>query len=162
MLQKSLRVLSLVSLMFLCGFVGGVVGYSQGTGTLPFVSVESTLPEVFGNSSLADIQEFVESDETNLREYDTGFNCVEYAILMARQAHWEGIPAESIRLTFSDGSAHIILAFPTTDAGWIFIDPGTDTVIKPRVGGQIGGRTIQAVDILVCDWKPFIRSSNEY
>ncbi|GAJ10551.1 unnamed protein product, partial [marine sediment metagenome] len=122
----------------------------------PFIQPQTILPPAQVEDCTArDVQAFVKSDDTNLREYDVGFNCVEYALLLARNAHWKGIPARVISLRFEDDTPHMILAFLTGDKGWIFIEPRTDEQVYPNVGKIYGGKRITEMLVLRSQWIPF-------
>lgn len=132
------------------------LGYSDGTGTLPFIShIDTGFPEVVSEASAEDVQDFIENDDTDLTRYGEDINCVEYAWLLARQARWEGLEAWAIGLDFSEDSGHLILGFPTNTGEWIFVNPATDAIIHPRVGGEWEGRTIIEMRILRLVWMPF-------
>jgi hypothetical protein len=88
------------------------------------------------------VDDFVEADETHLEEYDVGFNCVEYALLAARNAHWQGIAATVVRLVFEDGTGHMIIGFPTEDVGWRFLQVEGSVWVYPRVGGMFMDKEI--------------------
>jgi len=151
------RIAVLVIICWISGFGGWTMGFVSATGTLPFVTEEqSVLPEPIAPVvSTVELEEFIKDDETNLQEYDVGFNCVEYAFLLARNAHWAGMPAEVIKVEFTNGEEHMILAFPTTDKGWQFIDPKSELFVKPRIGGMMGDLEISGLYILQAEWVPF-------
>lgn len=152
------RVFLVLFLMVSCSFIGYGSGYYKGTGTMPFMpSQASTLPvEAISNVTSNQITEFIEADDTNLAEYGVGFNCVESALLLARSAHWEGIPAEVVRVDFAGGPGHLLLAFAAKNDGWLFVDPQTEAFVIPRVGGELAGKRITGLFILVGEWIPFI------
>ena len=138
-------------LVFLCifalgGFYGYIYGYTEGTGTPPFgPEMVAILPSDIQLTDSAKVVEFVEDDRTNLEKYDVGFNCVEYTFLVARNAHWKGISATPVRLDFGDGSSHMILGFPTVDAGWMFLQVEGKVWISPRVGGMFLNERITGI-----------------
>jgi len=141
-----------VALMF-C-FLGVLGGYSYATGgELPFMQYQSiTPPEQATNVTSNELTTFLESDDTDFNRYDIGFNCVEYALLLEREAQWKGIPAISILIKYEDGSGHIVMAFPIVDKGWIYIEPQTDEEIYPNIGAIIGGKRIAEMYSLTCEW----------
>lgn len=137
---------SIVVLALLSGFFGTLLGFYQGTGTLPFVRGENILPPDVGNVTTSNVVDsFVQDDDTYLNEYGIGFNCAEYAFLMKRNAQWSGVPAEVIELDFNDGTKHLILGFPTSDRGWVFINPEDKIEIHPYVGGMLGSYTVVGI-----------------
>lgn len=148
---RGVFVVFFISVFFM---VGTLYGYQWGTGTFPFGSQGQVAlpPDIALNHTAAEVFEFVEADLTDIKEYGEGFNCVEFALLMAREAHWAGIPAEVVKIDFTDGgTSHMILGFPTIN-GWVFVDAQSDLVLSPRVGAQMGGRTISGLFLLTIDW----------
>lgn len=156
MRKKVLLYITLAVMVFCSGSLGAVFGYYQGTGELPFLQPVAILPEVTNSTTtLVDVKGFLERDKTSEIDYGDNFNCVEFALLVARNAHWSGLPADPARLLFQDGSSHMILVFPTKDEGWIFVDPQNDLVIHPRIGSIYSGKRIVEIDTLRCRWIPF-------
>lgn len=151
----------LVGTLILVGIICYSLGQYHATGLFPFEKVEvlGVGPEVQTEITAQDVEAFVESDQVDLQEYGEGFNCMEYGVLLARQAQWEGLPSVTIGVRFEDGEAgHILLAFPTEDEGWIFIEPSTDTQVYPRPGGYLErspGRKISGLYAMVTEWVPF-------
>jgi len=143
-------------MIYISLFVGYNVGYYQGTGTMPFgPKSESVTPPELEASTSEEVEEFVVLDETELEKYDVGFNCVEFALLQARNAHWKGIPATVVRIDFESGASHWILGFPTVDAGWKFFEPQMNDWIYPRVGGMFTDKKIVGVYYLYdFVWRP--------
>ena len=149
------RILNTVMIMlFICILTinGAVYGYFWGTGTLPTFTGDTTQtllpPEVPVSTTPEEVMAFIEDDDTNLNRYEIGFNCVEYAFLMAREAHWQGMPASVIEIAFGEDTGHLILGFPTADGDWILVNPQTDSIIKPRIGGMLGGKMVTGINIL--------------
>ena len=154
---RTQRVLAFFVSVLMSGFLGGLVGYSYATGgEMPFQPTQViALPTQSENYTSEDVEVFMEADNTELNKYDTGFNCVEYALLLARNAHWQGLPAQVISLTYKEGVGHMILAFATEDKGWLFIEPGTGKKIYPKIGQIYGSRRITEMMILQTRWIPF-------
>ena len=150
------RLVLIVLVAFMSGFLGYSYGFYTGTGIPPFTHSEAILlPEVNINVTAQQVSNFVAADDTTLNKYDIGFNCVEYALLLARNAAWAGIPAEVVKVDLEGNTDHIILAFPTEDKGWLFIDPATSIQLNPRVGGMLGDKKIVGLYILRAEWVPF-------
>ena len=160
--QQITRGILMIFVVIMLFMVCTVYGYQWGTGTFPFGSTGQIAlpPEMALNTTAAEVLEFVEADPTDIQEYGEGFNCVEFALLTAREAHWAGIPAEVVKVDFSDGFSHMILGYPTID-GWLFVDAQSDVVMQPRVGSELGGRTITGLYLLGITWTPLEEVNNE-
>jgi hypothetical protein len=152
--QRASLVVVLLVLAFISGYLGYGLGYFKATGTLPNAPSEIVLPVVNSGLQSTEVFDFVTKDTTNSLKYQEGFNCVEFGLLLARNAHWDGIPAEVIKVDFGDAS-HMILGFPTEDRGWIFVDPATDAFVYPRIGGEFAGGIVTNIWILRTEWIPF-------
>lgn len=138
--------LLVLAVLFAGMFAGYVRGYVVGTGTYPFVSeTRSVVPPDVSMAQSSEVDTFVAEDKTSLEQYDVGFNCVEFALLAARNAQWKGIAATVVRLDFSDGTGHMILGFPTEDAGWRFLQVEGGEWVYPHVGGMFGGEKIAGI-----------------
>lgn len=137
---------------------GGLMGYYIGTGTFPMIGQEPivapyVIPETY---TKAEILEFIKQDDTNLVPYGEGFNCVEYAMVLGLKGRWNGIASMIIKVDFANEPfGHILIAYQTSDAGLVFIDPGTDMVVNPRIGSQLVGKTIIGLSVLKSEWIPF-------
>ena len=153
--------IGLVLMVFVSGFLGTMVGYQMGTGTSMFTQGKDTIlpPEQETDTTTEQVIKFVENKETDLDKYSQGYNCVESALLLARSAEWEGFPVLAVRIDFkaSDQPPHMLLAFPVVDnGGWIFIDPLTESEVKPRIGGSLAGSSeIVGMYYLETKWIPF-------
>ena len=146
----------MLGIAFCGGMVGHLYTYYDLTGTFPNTYVEATsipLPNIEEIPTSAEVLSFVEADDTNLNEYDIGFNCVEYVFLMARNARWEGIPAVVTRIDFVVGSPHLILAFPTEER-IMYIDPQLNIEVYPRIGESLGGCKVTGIYFMDINWIP--------
>jgi hypothetical protein len=103
-----------------------------------------------------DVGNFLEDDTTDTQIYGDEFNCVEYALLVARNAQWAGLVVEPCSLVYQDGSRHMIIMFPTVDNGWTFVEPQSDKVINPVPGSMYNGQRVVRIDRLDCQWTPFM------
>ena len=152
--RKIVTAIMVLSIAGLAGLLGWNVGYHEGTGVWPGGEVKAVvLPEVESNVTYAQVVDFVREDGKLLKEYGVGFNCVESALLMARGAHWKGIPAEVVRVRYGQKVDHLLLAVPTSDGEWQYIDPQTGTFMKVIIGGDFMGYKIIGVDILRLSWE---------
>jgi hypothetical protein len=101
---------------------------------------------------------FIESDDTNTIPYEFGFNCVDAAFRLWRNATWNGIGAFLIAIQYTDSPGHMVIAFPTNNKGDIFIEPLSDLEIKLRVGGKYNGLTVRGIYVLSYNFTPFYGS----
>jgi len=154
--QKIVQLISMAMLLYSGVFVGYVYGYVEGTGTMPFgPKGESIVPPELTKTTSNKVVEFVKNDMTDLEQYRHGFNCVEFALLAARNAWWEGVPSVPVRIDFEGGGSHLILGFPTEDKGWMMLNPEGDLFIKPRVGGKFLDKRIMGIFYLHdLVWRP--------
>ena len=162
--QKVRTAIAVLLLVWGSGLLGGVSGYYAGTGELPpiFSSKPVAILPPMPNTSttLVDVGHFLEEDATSDKVYEEGFNCVEYALLVARNAQWFGLAAEACSIVYEDGSRHMIVMFPTEDNGWTFIEPQSDKVITPVPGSMYNGNRVLRIDRLDMQWVPFLEASN--
>ena len=97
------------------------------------------------------------ANETSDEEiYKQGFNCVEFGLLMARNAAWHNIEAEVFRTVHESGLQHMVLGFYSSEEGWVFVDPQTDKILDLGLGKIYLGSKVIAIDRLVCNWSQFI------
>lgn len=151
--QKKLTSLLILILMLgstaLMSWIGG---YYSASGSFP--GEEPTIklpPTITVTSTTQDIEEYLESQPVITPEGD--WNCVESALLLERQASWDGINAVAIGLEYDNGAGHLIEGFPTED-GWIFVEPQTNKVINPVVGAIYLGYRIEKMWMLDITWIP--------
>ena len=79
---------------------------------------------------------FVLTDKTNENEYKEGYNCVDFALELWRNAAWAGIECKLIGLDLDHGRYHMIVGFPNEDGLLLLVDPKTDAIMKPVMGKQ--------------------------
>jgi len=152
--EKVVVLIGLAFVVMASGFLGGIAGYVAGTGEYPWVKIIAVLPgNITPETSLIAIGHFLEGEPVADINYGYGYNCVEDAILLARNAIWQGLPAEPARLMFEDGTGHLVLIFPTID-GWVFVDSQRMEVINPVIGGMYMGHRITSIERLVMTWDP--------
>jgi len=151
--------LALLSIGLIAGFNAG---YHEAIGAYPnivpfFIKSESVMPpqEKLSGQTFDSIGDFIADDITDKEPYEEGMNCVDYALVTARNAQWKGISSEIIRLDFESGFSHAMLLFSTVDRGFIFLDPQTDKVFDVfKVGQLYNGRVITGVYVLGYEWLP--------
>ena len=156
--SKQMRFGAMMVLMLFSGILGIMGGYFLGTGTMPFVNPPETIIPTAPQAvvSRAETLDFITSDATNLVEYGEGYNCVEYALVLSLKGRWQGLPAMVIRVDFEGQPLnHLLVAYHTTDGGVIYFDPATDTLVYPRIGGELAGKKITGLYILQSQWIPY-------
>ena len=85
--------------------------------------------------------------------YGQGFNCLDYAWEAMRLLHWNGQIAMIARLDLEPDPDHAVVIIPTTDEGWIFIEPQTGTRIYPTPGGKyVNFADIKDVYVMRLEW----------
>ena len=147
--------ITLAGCSFFSVVIGMILGFHWGTGIWPFTESQVILPPATSNmTTAADVNTFLASDNTSDYEYKEGFNCVESALMAARSAVWQGIPAGVCKLNFQSGVGHMMLIFPTSDQGWVFVEPQSDSVVHPIIGGVYFGERVTGIDILQLSWIP--------
>jgi hypothetical protein len=147
-----------LAILLLASASSYVFGYWQGTGALPgsLFPRASVVPiKITTGQTFSQVSSFVAGDKTNEQIYTEGMNCVDYALLLARNAEWEGLDAVIVRLDFDEGLSHALLMFPTSDRGYVFIEPQTDKEFHPAVGKPFDGRAVTAMWVLTFDWIPY-------
>ena len=161
--QRAFRGVALALMLYICAFMGFAAGFYEGTGTFPFVvRTQAILPPEIDKTTSAQVTEFVEADPTGLEQYRHGFNCVEFALVAARNAWWAGVSAVPVRLDFTDETAHMILGFPTDDQGWMFLNPEGSKWIKLSVGGKFFDKEIDGIYYLYdLVWEPIEWGDNK-
>lgn len=140
-------------LMALIFLMGVSMGFYQGTGSLPNLSMsdKSAYIPPMTIVSLDTVQSALVEDTTNEITYEVGWNCLDYAWTVMRNFQWQGINTSIVSLLFEDNTRHTLLLIPTTD-GWYLIEAQSDAIVKPSIGGSYMGKRITAVDVLVMDW----------
>lgn len=154
--KKQLIILYVVFALIL-GLVVWFGYYYEQTGRYPLSFLnrpESILPPEMHSEEQAyeQVIDFIRSDDTDTIPYEFGFNCVDAAFRIWRNATWEGIIAYPIVIQYNDSSEHMVIAFPTNDRGDVFIEPQNDWQIKLRVGQNYNGRTVRGIYVL--DYTP--------
>jgi hypothetical protein len=138
--------------------MGYMLGVYQTTGTSPFTIERSRtiLPPADPSTVTTDnVQNYLAEEKPTYTEYGVGFNCVESAILAARDAAWKGMQVDIFRLVGEDSLDHMVIGFPMDTGDWIFVEPQTSEIVDIQVGAYYLGDKIVEIDILTLNWKPF-------
>jgi hypothetical protein len=147
-----LLTLCIVGLAFLVGFMAG---FFEATGGLPMgIGRESMAPPSgIAKATLAEIEQTL-APVTQM-EYREGFTCLDFAWEAMRRLHWAGQLAMIARLDLSPDPDHAVLIVPTSDEGWVFIEPQTGERIYPAAGGKYMDFTaIEGVYMMGLNWTP--------
>jgi len=138
-----------ICLALIC-FISFSYGFFIGTGTLPFtIGTKSILPPTMESNVTSEQAEQVIIDSPlDLAPYGEKNNCVEMAFLAARQLWWAGYPATVVKIDFSDGTSHMLVGVPTSDAGWKFLEPQNNSWVNLNVGGMYFSKSITGLYVL--------------
>lgn len=120
--------------------IGKTVYYTQVFDVLNAASGSGAPIRLYENPQAMDpswsqLRSFMLTDDTDKQPYIPDvFVCADFAALLHNRAEAAGIKAAYVSVDFTDGPAHAINAFNTTDRGLVYIDstgPGfTGTAIK--------------------------------
>jgi len=155
--KKQITFLVIFALLF--GLVLYVGIYYEQTGRYPleFLNIPEIVlpPEMHPEEQTCkQVIDFIQSDDTNTIPYGDGFNCVDAAFRIWRNAYWKGIAAYLIVIQYNEPPGHMVIAFPTNDRGDIIIEPQSDLQIRPRVGQYYDGRQVKGIYVFDCDPLP--------
>lgn len=96
--------------------------------------------------------DFVKTDEVNALPYsDPGFQCLDFAFLLAKNAAAAGFPVDIVLMEFDEGPSHAVVMFYTKD-GFMYVEPQTDEIIHPKVGCYYLGEEIVQLRVLRYRW----------
>lgn len=150
-------VLVISGLLLLITLVAGFVAGVDSRPPTPSPSTTLAVPSgPLVRPTYQGVLEFLRLDETNTKEYGEGYNCVEFALELVRKAHWHGYSAECLRVDFIDGVSHMLVVFPTSDSGFVWVEPQTDHVFTPpKVGDTYWGREVSKLEFLRLSWETY-------
>lgn len=81
------------------------------------------------------VMDVIKSDDTNDTVYDERYyNCMDFSWDTMRSLNAQGVEARILVITYSNGSKHAVVIIPTSDKGWVVVEPQSDEVIDPEVG----------------------------
>jgi len=152
---RARKALQVVLVLFCVGWLGYIVGFSSAVGGLSFGTGSESIapPADITKATLAEVTDTIES--VAQMEYREGFNCLDFAWEGMRQLHWAGQLATVARLDLEPGPDHAVLLIPTTDKGWVLIEPQTGKRIYPTAGGKyIDFTSIEGVYVMRLEWTP--------
>jgi len=151
---KAIEYIVIVALIFGVGYTAGFNTATGGfsLGLLPSTSVSP--PNDITRATLAEVEQALEP----LRdmEYGQGWNCLDYAWEAMRRLHWQGQLAMIVQLDLEPDPNHAVLIVPTSDEGYVFIEPQTGKQIYPTIGGKyIDFTTIEGIYLMGITWTSF-------
>lgn len=159
-IKKIARWLSVSASIVIVLAWGFTLGFYVGTGELPQI-VKPDRPETLPipqAQSISTIESFLSNDTTNEIEYDQSyFNCLDYAWTLMRRMNLEGIESRIVKVSFEgDGYSHALVLVPTTDRGWILVEPQDDSEVDIKVGRfylhNMGWIVVKSIEVLDYDW----------
>ena len=165
-LTKKQRIIAsvILGLFVVTVFSFGYYYEATGRNLIPFLNkTEDILPPKMGpeGQMYEQVINLIKSDDTHKIQLEIGFNCVDVAIRIWRNATWEGIRAYPIVIQYNESPGHMIIAFPTKDRGNIFIEPQNDWQVSLRVGQNYNNRKIRGLYVL--DYAPVpLENSPQY
>lgn len=147
-------------------------GYSQGydTGCTQQVETEyneppdiepefSDIADMVGNQNIAsdyhivelknptseEVKDFITRDPTNRNKWvRNAYECRHFATDVCNDARDAGLNCAFVLLCYEKGQ-HAVVAFDTVDRGLVYIEPQTNMVIYPEIGGQSEGKEIKEI-----------------
>ena len=106
----------------------------------------------------SELKKFLKRDDTDEIPYvENSFDCSGYAITLRDRAWRYGMRCAYIEIVFTDGGAHALNAFDTTDEGLIYVDDtGADRIAYIEMGQPYGVILLEAVksQYLACSVSP--------
>jgi hypothetical protein len=100
------------------------------------------------NPTFKEVRDFVIKDPTSHNKFVLNeYECRHFATELNNNAEAEGLRCAFVLLCYDRGQ-HAVVAFDTTDRGLVYIEPQTDAVIYPEVGGRYQGKEIKEILIV--------------
>ncbi|NLE08889.1 MAG: hypothetical protein GX631_06510 [Dehalococcoidales bacterium] len=100
---------------------------------------------VLRNPSFQELKEFILGDTTSRKEFvKSVYECRHFATEVNNNAEVRGIRCAIALICFEEGQ-HAVVAFETSDRGLVYIEPQTNAVIRPKVGGTYQGDDIKEI-----------------
>lgn len=99
------------------------------------------------NPTLEEVKDFITRDPTNRNKWvRNSYECRHFATDVCNDARDAGLNCAFVLLSYDHGQ-HAVVAFDTVDKGLVYIEPQTNMVIYPEIGGRYEGKEIK--DILI-------------
>jgi hypothetical protein len=87
-----------------------------------------------GDPTYQQMLSFMATDTVHDNTYSSNYTCFNFASDFANEAFNNGYRCGLVYITFTDGTAHMIDCFNSTDKGLFLIEPQTDTIVSLTVG----------------------------
>jgi hypothetical protein len=106
-------------------------------------------PIIYRPVTLALVISFLSWDTTDLHPYQDGivdnngvliqapYNCGDFSANLVKSARQQGIDAQMVGILFKHAVGHAIVAFKTTDAGIIYVEPQSDNIYTNVMVGSL-------------------------
>lgn len=102
------------------------------------------------NPTFDQVRDFISQELTNKNKWArNNYECRHFATGVCNNARDAGLNCAFVLLCY-ENEQHAIVAFDTIDKGLIYIEPQTDMVVHPEVGGRYDGKEIK--EILIAWW----------
>lgn len=97
------------------------------------------------NPSFEELKTFIRADLTSQNEFVLyEYECRHFATEVNNNAEAAGFRCAIVLICYERGQ-HAVVAFETTDRDLVYIEPQTDAVIRPEVGGSYQGMEIKEI-----------------
>jgi len=124
-----------------CGYQ---VGCQEAAAPGDSVGLSSQTIEL-KNPTFQEVKDFILEDTTSRNKFVLNqYECRHFATEVNNNAEAEGLRCAFVLLCFEKGQ-HGVVAFDTTDRGLVYIEPQTDAVIHPELGGKYQGKEMKEI-----------------
>lgn len=97
------------------------------------------------NPTFDQVRDFISQDPTDKNKWArNNYECRHFATEVCNNARDAGLNCAFVLLCY-ENEQHAIVAFDTIDKSLVYIEPQTDMVVHPEVGGQYDGKEIKEV-----------------
>jgi len=97
------------------------------------------------NPTFQELKVFILRDPTSRTKFVLDkYECRHFATNVDNNAEDSGLRCAIVLLCYETGQ-HAVVAFDTVDRGLVYIEPQTDAVIHPEVGGRYQGKEIREI-----------------
>ena len=118
--------------------------WSEKTGSMESV-ISGNQTITLKNPTFQELKDFILRDPTSRNQFVLSqYECRNFATEVDNNAEAEGLRCGFVLLCFDRGQ-HAVVAFDTTDRGLVYIEPQTDAVIEPEVGGKYQEEEIKEI-----------------
>ena len=118
--------LTLVLTLVSCAPSASQIQFAVATTQTPYPEIAAELQTGIREVTRAELMDFIQKDKKNLKTLTTSYNCVNFSIDLVNRAKAAGMIAWIVGVTFADQERHTFVAFMTSDADIVWIEPQTD------------------------------------